>query len=99
MHKLLTLCLFCYAYFPVHDLSLVHDIFLRHQNVFNILLACVASGLVTRDPNRELDIYQVYRTLCDAGHCSYSQMRHDFRTFFLGYLAKVQGIPYSCRVI
>ena len=27
------------------------------------------------------------------------QGRHDFRTFFLGYLAKVQGIPYSCRVI
>ena len=78
--------------------SLVHDILLRHQNVSNISV-CVTAGLVTQDPNRELDIYQVYKTLCDAGYCSYSQRRHDFRTFFLGYLVKVQGISHSCRVI
>ena len=68
-------------------------------HIYHIISVCVTAGLVTQDPNRELDIYQVYKTLCDAGYCSYSQRRHDFRTFFLGYLVKVQGIPHSCRVI
>ena len=74
--------------------SLVRNIFLRHQNVFNILLPCVAAGLVTRDPKRELDKYQVYKTLCDTGYCSYSHAGAPrFSNFLSGLFSQGSGNP------
>lgn len=55
MYKLLagyTLCLFCYVYFPVHDL--LYMMYFFNIKTFSTLykFACVAAGLVTRDPIR-----------------------------------------------
>ena len=84
----------CFVMRTFPSRSLVRNIFLRHQNVFNILLPCVAAGLVTRDPKRELDLYQVYKTLCDTGYCSYSHAGAPRFSYFLsGLFSQGSGNP------